>query len=194
MDFRLPQPFLILLVAQLGCMLVIDSVSRLAKLFMKKILILLAAVVVVAAAVGGYWLWVKYQRPKLSEDDASSYSQDEHRALDNGADYRISATTSALPGTWRSLEDIKFERQFKSDGTVVDSYGGDPEANTKGSWSVFTKENPDRDFTGQFEDGAVYLKMTADDDKLYFKLVKVTPEELEMVYLDRGNTLRFTKQ
>ena len=44
------------------------------------------------------------------------------------------------------------------------------------------------------EEGKVYIQMTltgTQADTLNFKLVKLTPEELELIYMDRGGTLRF---
>jgi len=46
------------------------------------------------------------------------------------------------------------------------------------------------------EDNAVYIQMTmtgTQADTLNFKLTKLTPEELELVYMERGGVLRFKR-
>lgn len=99
--------------------------------------------------------------------------------------------SESIVGKWQSVDDVKFTREFKADGTAVDMY--DNKNATSGTWKAFSKEAP---FSVLFplEDGAVYIQMTMQGtqaDTLNFKLVKLTPEELELIYMDRGGTLRF---
>jgi hypothetical protein len=101
-------------------------------------------------------------------------------------------TASAI-GKWKSVDDAKFIREFKSGGVAIDSYNG--KADATGTWKVFTKANAPA-VTYTLENDAIYLQMSAGSapaDTLTFKVVKVTPEELELIYLERGNTLKFTK-
>lgn len=96
-------------------------------------------------------------------------------------------------GTWQSVDDAKFTRVFKIDGTVTDLYGG--KMTSSDTFQVFTKAAP-LDVPFPLEDGAVYVQLAASAnpaDTLNFKVSKLTPEELELVYMDRGNVLRFTK-
>jgi hypothetical protein len=99
--------------------------------------------------------------------------------------------TESIQGKWQSLDDAKFTREFRSDFTVVDSYDG--KANLDGLWVVFTKMNaPEISFP--LEESAVYLQITekgTPQDTLTFKVVKLTPDELELIYMDRGGVLRF---
>lgn len=99
--------------------------------------------------------------------------------------------TESIVGRWQSIEDDKFTREFKGNGTAVDTYEG--ESVTSGTWKVFTKEKP-LSVSFPLEENAVYLQMTMQGtqaDNLNFKIGKLTPEELELVYMDRGGVLRF---
>ena len=151
--------------------------------------IILVAVLVIIVLLLSYFAWVNYAKAPSTEDDIS-LNGDDHKDL---GDYRISAATDALNGTWISKDDSKFRREFYDNGEVIDRYEGDANATQEGTWKVFTKENPDSEFTSAYENGVIYLRMNMAGDKSYFKLIKVTPEELEMVYLERGNTLRFDR-
>ncbi len=99
--------------------------------------------------------------------------------------------TESIQGKWQSIDDAKFTREFRSDFTVADSYDGT--VNLDGLWVVFTKMNaPEISFP--LEDNAVYLQITekgTPQDTLTFKVSKLTPDELELIYMDRGGVLRF---
>lgn len=101
--------------------------------------------------------------------------------------------SAALVGTWRSNDDAKFTREFKSDGTVTDAYEGDASATTVGEWTLFTSANADAGFPGTVSSGVMYLKMTTQYEAMFFTVLNVDAEELQLSYLDRGNTLNFTR-
>jgi len=97
---------------------------------------------------------------------------------------------SNIVGKWQSDEDSKFIREIRNDGTVVDQYEG--EADSDGLWMVFTKEIPDTAFDGTMEDDAVYLSLAmSEEERLYFKVIQVDGDSLELIYLGRGNVLSF---
>ncbi|MBI2612569.1 MliC family protein, partial [Candidatus Kaiserbacteria bacterium] len=86
--------------------------------------------------------------------------------------------SESIVGKWQSVDDAKFTREFKADGTAVDMYDGKDA--TSGTWKVFTKDNP---ITVAFPLVAdkVYIQMTmqgTQGDTLNFSLNKLTPEEL----------------
>lgn len=118
---------------------------------------------------------------------------DEHADLWGTGDYRISAATAALAGTWKSKDDTRFTRQFSADGSVADKYAGDASATMTGTWKVLTEKEPEAGFPGPMKEGATYLKIAMGENNMHFELIKVTPEELELIYLDRGGALAFTK-
>lgn len=99
--------------------------------------------------------------------------------------------SESIVGKWQSLDDAKFVREFKTGKAVADSYEG--KTVSSGSWIAFTKASaPSVAFP--LEEGAVYLQLVmtgTQADTLNFKLTKLTPEELELIYLDRGGALRF---
>jgi len=109
-----------------------------------------------------------------------------------GQEQDIAAAVSAnIVGSWQSTEDAKFTRVFNNDGTTADLYDG--EAVSEGTWRTFTSVNaPDTSFP--IAEGIVYLAIeTTDAETLYFSLGALTPERLELTYLDRGNLLTFTR-
>ncbi|OGG86018.1 hypothetical protein A2392_00935 [Candidatus Kaiserbacteria bacterium RIFOXYB1_FULL_46_14] len=102
------------------------------------------------------------------------------------------AITENLEGTWKSVDDEKFSRSFHSDGLVIDHYEGSED--TAGKWEVFTASSSVTT-SFQLQPGAVYLRIMMGDSKeetLHFLLSKLTPEELELIYMERGGVLRFS--
>jgi len=96
-------------------------------------------------------------------------------------------------GTWQSTDDPKFTREFKSDGKVIDAYDGAVKESAL-SWTIFTSSMPVDGFSGEFEEGAVYLSIaTLRKDELHFKIEQIDANNLVLIYLDRGGTLSFTK-
>lgn len=99
----------------------------------------------------------------------------------------------SIVGTWKSDQDAKFSREFTSSGTVIDFYDG--KSVTTGNWQIFTGEKPLK-VSFPVEKDAVYVQMTisgSQSDTLNFKLLKLTPEKLELVYMERGNVNVFTR-
>lgn len=109
-------------------------------------------------------------------------------AVDNGEASPSSTAATGLIGSWQSMDDPKSVREFRSDWTAVDYY--DSEEIGDSDWTVFTAEDGIITPFPQ-EDGVIYLRLADVDEHLYFKLNKITPEELELTYLDRGGVLRY---
>jgi hypothetical protein len=100
--------------------------------------------------------------------------------------------SESIVGTWQDTTDAKFSREFKADGTAVDSYEG--KKVSSGTWVAFTKANPPEMLGIPLEESTVYIQMTmagTQADKLNFKVAKLTPDELQLVYMDRGGVLMF---
>lgn len=103
------------------------------------------------------------------------------------------AVNQNILGSWVSLDDEKFTREFKSDGIVIDSYENNKVS--EGPWTIFTSESGIATEFPQSPD-IIYLRIVngpGAEDVLYFSLAKLTPEELELIYMNRGNILRFTR-
>ena len=101
--------------------------------------------------------------------------------------------SESILGKWQSTDDTKFAREFETGGRVVDYY--DSKIQAEGEWSAFTKESAP-DSAIPYEDNAVYLRVTFAGDTqnpLTFKVAKLTPEELSLIYMDRGGVLNFAR-
>ncbi len=101
--------------------------------------------------------------------------------------------SESIVGLWQSTQDIKSAREFKDDNTVIDLYEG--KVVSTGLWVAFTKASAPKVVSFPMEDNVVYIQITekgTQADTLDFKLVKLTPEELELIYLTRGGTLTYT--
>jgi len=125
--------------------------------------------------------------------EAPILPDDEHADLFDNKDYLISASKSALVGFWRNNEDANFTREFEENGIALDRYEGENDQGVL-TWDVFTKEKPDAEFSGEYENGTAYLVMSNGTDNLYFKIIKITPEELELVFMDGGGVLTFSRE
>ena len=97
----------------------------------------------------------------------------------------------SIVGTWQSDEDGKFVRVFNSDGTTADLYEG--AETSKGTWRTFTSEATAA-VGFPLEANTVYVEITEPGtESLYFKLAALTPERLELIYMNRGGVLVFTR-
>jgi hypothetical protein len=106
----------------------------------------------------------------------------------------IGAVRAALVGTWQSLDDTRFSREFDADGRSADRYEGDADDSITGTWAVFLGKAPPPDVTGRkFEPNAVYLRLRQNGDELFFGLMGLSRSDLKMVFLERGNLLTFTR-
>jgi hypothetical protein len=102
--------------------------------------------------------------------------------------------TESIQGLWQSTQDIKSAREFKEGGVINDLYEG--KVVSTGLWVAFTKENAPKMVSYTIEPDMVYIQITekgTQADTLDFKLVKLTPDELELVYLTRGGALTYKR-
>lgn len=103
------------------------------------------------------------------------------------------AVSQNILGTWRSLDDQRFNREFRADGTFTDSYEGDRD--TRGVWRVYTGDTlPKESLTFEPANDETYLMLTDDitpELVMHFRLDKLTSEELEMTYMEGNGILRF---
>jgi hypothetical protein len=99
-----------------------------------------------------------------------------------------------LIGTWQSTDDTRYSRQLSADGSVVEHYEGDPSPPTKGTWSIFYGAAPPPEAKGrQLVADGTYLELKEDGDVLLFGLTELSAQTLQMIYLERGNQLSFTR-
>lgn len=141
---------------------------------------------VLGVALIGAGLYTHYDRQEIAT--ISEHTEQPGSRAD------ITTTVSKMIlGKWESRDDPLFVREYKSDGTVVDSYDGSVRSND--TWVVFTSEKP---LSVQFplDPGAVYVQQVTPGDAsstLNFRVGQVMPETLDMTYMERGNTLSFRR-
>lgn len=101
--------------------------------------------------------------------------------------------TESIRGKWQSTDDSKFVREFRENDVVIDYY--DNEEVSRGLWVAYTKANAPRIVPFPIDASAVYLQLTmtgSQADTLNFKVSKLTPDSLQLVYMDRGGVQNYT--
>ena len=102
-------------------------------------------------------------------------------------------TMRNLIGVWQGVQDTKFTRTFRNDGSVIDDYEGSS-PDSEGLWMVFTKEIPDGSYIDTLQPGAVYLSMAmSESERLYFQVTRIDATTLELVFLKGGGVLSFQR-
>ena len=161
---------------------------------MKKLIVTIFVLVIAGVA------WWMYQRNSvlLGVSPSPTVSVSSENTPDEHSDPRqdlVPIVSASIVGKWQSTDDAKFVREFKVDGKVTDRY--ENKTVTSGAWQVFTKDKPlSVAVAFALETDTAYLQIAesgSQTEKLNFKLVKLTPEELELVFMDRGGTLKFTR-
>ncbi len=104
----------------------------------------------------------------------------------------ISILSQNIIGRWQSLDDESFTRTFSNNTsqTVVDSYNNE---NSDGYWVIFDKSSA-VETPFEIETGETYLELffsESPEEKFYYKITKLNPEELELIYMNNGGVLRF---
>jgi len=100
----------------------------------------------------------------------------------------------ALVGTWQDLNNTRFTREFDADGTSVRGVDGDPSAAATGHWRLFEGSAVPAGLAGfgrKFDPAGFYVEIDESGDTLLFALLNISRDSLQMVYLERGNTLSF---
>lgn len=93
-------------------------------------------------------------------------------------------------GMWESATDENFVREFQEDGILIDVYAN--QVVDQGTWTPFTKNSPvATDFP--LEVDTVYLQITGKDGARQMKVVSITGEELELMYLGSTESIRFVR-
>lgn len=129
-------------------------------------------------AVGGVWYFYSQTRQVVATPPADA----------------VATTVANITGKWQSTDDSKFVREFNTDDTYTDSY--DNEADSSGRWIVFTEKDAPKAFPYPMDSDAVYLQLTLAGEQtetLNFKVSTLTTDTLQLIYLDRGGALNFTR-
>ncbi|MEN9338265.1 MAG: hypothetical protein RIQ41_579 [Candidatus Parcubacteria bacterium] len=150
---------------------------------MNKTTLLLIGIAIIFAASFGVWKYT--HRSAISPENA---------LMEEHADQKVDlaeVVSAQIVGVWQSNNDPKFSREFFADGSSIDYYDGT--ISSRDRWKAFTSEHPVATYS-PLEANTPYLQMLTDDNvALTFTVTKLTPEVLELIYLDRGGMLSFTK-
>jgi hypothetical protein len=149
-------------------------------------------IVAVVAAAGGYYVGYDVGFEKGENHEHADTMEQE--IPEHGDDARLGAASTMLIGKWSSEDDRNFIREYKDDGTVIDSYGSvDGDVNTEATWELFTS-NMNENVPFQLNNRDVYIMQTEKGgEKLYFRIISVTPDSLELMNMESAGAMRFGK-
>jgi hypothetical protein len=105
----------------------------------------------------------------------------------------LQTATANVVGSWQSTDDAQYTVAITASGKWTDAYGSDASATQTGTYTLFTSDKPDKDFTGILQPGVVYVKVVEGNSTLFFSVLEATGTNLQLSYLDRGNTLSFVR-
>ena len=105
----------------------------------------------------------------------------------------LQATSDDLLGLWRSDEERQVIREFKKDGSVVDTFAGGGESTTQeGEWSIFV--GPGREPASvPLTKGVTYLKIVWPEEVSFLAIRDLTSGKLTLEYAGGGGKISFTK-
>jgi hypothetical protein len=107
-----------------------------------------------------------------------------------------SEVAANIVGTWQSTDDPNYSIVLTADGKWTDRYqstGSSGPISETGTYTFFTSADPDPDFTDTPVAGVVYVKLVEGSDTYYYSVLEADGQDLQLSYLDRGNTLSFVK-
>jgi len=136
----------------------------------------------------------KDERTLLNCNQTTDQNTQESVMKNDAQGDELAVVAKNLLGAWRSLEDEKFVRTFKDSNQFVDSYEG--EALTQESYELFKKGDNAPETSIELEDDVLYLLSqteTEPTESMLFKIVTVTEERLEMIYLQGNGSLVFER-
>ncbi|MBP9669325.1 MAG: hypothetical protein KBE09_03480 [Candidatus Pacebacteria bacterium] len=96
-----------------------------------------------------------------------------------------------MAGNWQDTSSETRRREFRVDGTVVDTYT--PESSRVGQWKLFSSatENPLR---VPLEEGAIYMETVyPPEDAQYTKVLTLTEADFEIIELSSGTVTHFIR-
>lgn len=112
------------------------------------------------------------------------------------ADITTALTASApqlIVGTWTSADDPAYRVTFQPDGALVESYDGEVVSTGRFSFAAtpagYVTEGEEVPTGAPHE----FLLEDIDGEKYAYRVMTVSASALQLAYLDRGNTLSFTR-
>lgn len=138
----------------------------------------LAAVGIAMVAGGAYGVWQYRQAPFQTADVSQALRPD---------------AAGLLPGTWTSTDDASYQVTFLVNGTLEERYG--TSTVSQGTYHFATSPAGYVDGAEAFAagDSLEYLLEEIDGERYAYRVLEVTADALQLSYLERGNTLSFTR-
>jgi hypothetical protein len=97
-----------------------------------------------------------------------------------------------LAGSWTSEDDAQYGVVFEAGGSVVESYAG--EVISRGTYRFAESPAGYSDVEHPTGHPHEFLLEDIDGERYAYRVSALTADRLEIKYLERGNTLSFTKQ
>lgn len=98
-----------------------------------------------------------------------------------------------LIGSWRSVDDPNFEREFKSSGIAEDRYTGEERATVTGSWTIVDRNHEVPSAVRTARENDTILRIAFPEEVLFFIVVDATKDSLDLSYIGGGGQMRFTR-
>ncbi len=160
------------------------------------------ALLVVIIVVAGGWFYFVHQRaampssPIITQSTPSANYPDSQPALPALPLPDPTTVSTDIVGTWDSSDDPNYSVVIDQNGKWTDRYeegNGSSTISETGTYTLFTSDKPDPDFTGQARSGIVYIKLVEGHDTYFYSVLGANGTALQLSYLARGNTLSFVK-
>lgn len=157
----------------------------------------LAVLIFVLGLSSGYYLWAlngvgeiehALGKPIPLPPHIISSAQEEEEAM-----LSESNISREIIGTWESVDDVTFTREFSADTTVTDTYVGSAPEAIEGRWAMFTSPAGEKP-PFPISNGVTYLRITMPEEALYFSVTTLTETELELAYLDGNGVQKFERK
>lgn len=102
------------------------------------------------------------------------------------------SATELIIGTWTSVDDASYQMTFAPNGALTELYAAENIATGTYTFAPSPIGYVEEDFSAT-DEAANYLLEDIDGERYAYRIQVVSPERLELVYLERGNTLSFTR-
>lgn len=136
---------------------------------------LIGGILVIIIIAGGWWF--------LSQGTAQAPVTETGDTATTETTNTIEAPT--VVGTWRSTTDPKSVEVYNADGTTESRY--DDEVLSTDTWELYT------DDAAAYNPSGLFMRVTSEDEVYEYAIISLTADTLELSYLDRGNTLSYTR-
>lgn len=148
---------------------------------MKKIL---SIIIILLVLIGGYYAISSWNNKQIEKKEDLMHPSFMDKVEPDTAE-------TLIEGKWQSIQDPSFVREFTK--TAVSDFYDNELITDIGSWQIFSSEEVVPGFPGEAEEDQTYVVLRFENEVLFFKIVEVTKKSLDMVYLNRGGVLSFTR-